>query len=178
MVPSHRHYQMLRHSDWRASVFGYAVADEDALLRALLQLRLLVECAEILTPPLLTVKHIDGEEFDLIDDLHALNRLLIFSLWGRLTVDVSELLAYGSLSICISGLATKPDESQALLESGYAASDGNAAAFHGWLDKGNGRKAMDEVRNILRQADKQGINEILVLRHAPCARSGSPARYR
>ncbi len=89
-----RHYhQMLRLSDWRAQVFGYAIVQEEALLRALLQLRLLVECTEILTPPLLTVKRIGEEEFDLIDDLHELNRLLIFSLWGRLTADAPELLA-------------------------------------------------------------------------------------
>ncbi|HZQ47805.1 MAG TPA: hypothetical protein VFC07_12375, partial [Verrucomicrobiae bacterium] len=158
-----RYHQLLRHSDWRAQVFGYDTAHEQALLRALLQLRLLVECAEILTPPLLTVKRIDGVEFDLIDDLHDLNRLLIFSLWGRLAADAPELLAYGSLSICISGLAAKPDEAQALLESSYAASNGDAAAFLRWLDKGSGRKAMDQARNILREADKHGVDEILAL---------------
>ncbi|EEF60842.1 AAA family ATPase [Pedosphaera parvula] len=163
-----RHYQLLRHSDWRAHVFGYEVAHEVALLRALLQLRLLIECAEILTPPLLTVKCIGEEEFDLIDDLHSLNRLLVFSLWGRLMEGASELLAYGSLSICISGLAARLDEAQALFESGYAASNGDPDVFLGWLGKGGGRKAMDQVRNILRQADKQGIHEILALytRHA------------
>ncbi len=160
---AHRHYQLLRRSGWRAQVFGYDIAHEEALLRALSQLRLLAECAEILTPPLLTVKHIDEEEFDLIDNLRDLNRLMIFSLWGRLAADASDLLAYGSLSICISGLAAKPDEAQALLESGYAASNGDAAVFLRWLGKGNGNKAMNQVRNILRQADKQGIDEILAL---------------
>jgi hypothetical protein len=158
-----RLHQLLRHSDWRAQVFGYSAADEETLLRALLQLRLLVECIEILTPPLLTVKRIGDEEFDLIDNLHDLNHLLIFSLWTRLTSDAPELMAYGSLSLCISGLAAKPDDARTMLESGFAASKGNGAEFQKWLAKGSGRKAMDQVRNILRQADKQGIDDILAL---------------
>src|SRR5580698_1287268 len=68
-------YQLLRHSDWRAQVFGYDTTKEEALLRNLLQLRLMVECVEILTPPLLTVKRIGDEEFDLISNLHSLIRL-------------------------------------------------------------------------------------------------------
>lgn len=163
-----RYHQLLRHSDWRSAVFGYDAAHEGVLLRSLLQLRLLVECAEILTPPLLTVKRIGEEEFDLIDDLHELNRLLIFSLWGRLAADASELLAYGSLSICTAGQTAKADEARAILEAGYAAANGDAATFAKWFAKGSGRKAMDQIRNILRQADKQGIDEILALlaRHA------------
>jgi SpoVK/Ycf46/Vps4 family AAA+-type ATPase len=163
-----RHYQLLRHSDWRALVFGYGTAHEAALLRVLLQLRSLIECAEILTPPLLTIKDIGEEEFDLIDDLYALSRLLVFALWGRLMDDASELLAYGSLSICISGTTSRADDAQALLESGYAASNGDPKAFLDWLAKGGGRNAMDQIRSILRRADRQGIDEILALftRHA------------
>ncbi len=158
-----RLHQLLRHSDWRAEAFGYDAAHEETLLRALLQLRLLVQCIEILTPPLLTVKRIGEQEFDFIDSLHDLNRLLIFSLWARLAADAPELLAYGSLSLCISGMTAKPDEGKAMLESGFAASKGDVSAFRGWIAKGSGRKAMDQVRNILRQADKQGIDEILAL---------------
>ena len=77
---SRRLHQLLRHSDWRAQVFSYEVAKEQAILHSLLQLRLLIECMQILTPPLLTVKRIGDEEFDLIDDLHALVRLLVRSL--------------------------------------------------------------------------------------------------
>ena len=42
----------MRNSDWRAQVFSYEVAKEKAILRSLLQLRLLIECVQILTPPL------------------------------------------------------------------------------------------------------------------------------
>ena len=82
-----RLYQLLRHSDWRAEVFNYEVAKEEAILRSLLQLRLLVECVQILTPPLMTVKRIGDEEFDLIDNLHGLVRLLALALWQRLATD-------------------------------------------------------------------------------------------
>ena len=157
------YYRLLRQSDWRAQVFGYDTAAEQTLLRALLQMRLLVECAEILTPPLLTVKHIDGEEFDLIDDLHDLNRLLILSLWGRLAANAPDLLAYGSLTICLAGLADKPDDAQAMLESGHAMAEGDKAVFLKWLKEGSGRKVMDLVGTVLRQADKHGLDEILTL---------------
>ncbi len=50
-----------------------------------------------------------------------------------------------------------------MLESGYAAAKGDAAAFLKWMGKGTGRKAMDQVRNILLQADKRGLDEILTL---------------
>jgi hypothetical protein len=159
-----RRFQLLqKHTEWRAHAFGYNATEEGVLLRSLLQLRLLVECIEILTPPLLTVKRIGDEEFDLIDDLHDLNRLLIYSLWSRLTADAPELLAYGALFICNAGLAAKADDARALLDSGYAASNGDSAAFRNWVEKGSGRKAMEQVRNILRQADKHGIDEILAL---------------
>ncbi len=59
-----RLHLLLRHVDWRAGVFSYDAAKEEAILRSLLQLQLLIECVEILTPPLLTVKQIGGEEFD------------------------------------------------------------------------------------------------------------------
>ena len=49
---SGRYNQLLRNSDWRSQVFGYAIAREEAILRSLLQLRLLVDCVQILTPPL------------------------------------------------------------------------------------------------------------------------------
>jgi adenylate kinase family enzyme len=163
-----RYYQMLRHSDWRAQVFGYDAAREQSLLRNLLQLRLLVECVQILTPPLLTVKRIGDEEFDLIENLHGLIRLLAFSLWGRLAAEESDLIGYGALSICIAGLAAKPDEAAAMLESGQAAAKGDPALFMKWFEKGSGRFAMERVRTILRQADKHGLDDIfgLLARHA------------
>ncbi len=163
-----RYNQLLRHCDWRAQVFGYDTAKEEALLRNLVQLRLLVECVQILTPPLMTVKRIGDEEFDLIANLHSLMRLLTFSLWGRLMAEESELLSYGALSICIAGLAAKPDEALAMLESGYAAAKGDPALFMKWFEKGSGRYAMDRVKNILRLADKHGLDDIfdLVTRHA------------
>ena len=54
----------------------------------LLQLRLLVECLQILTPPMMTVKRIGDGEFDLIDNLHSLVRLLALALWQRLATDL------------------------------------------------------------------------------------------
>jgi stage V sporulation protein K len=161
-------YQLLRHSEWRAQVFGYHVAKEEALLRNLLQLRLIVECVQILTPPLLTVKRIGDEEFDLISNLHSLIRLLTFSLWGRLVAEESELMGYGALSVCIAGLAAKRDDALAMLESGYAVAKGEAEAFLKWFEKGSGRNAMDRVKNILSAADKHGLDDIfgLLTRHA------------
>jgi hypothetical protein len=162
------YYQLLCHSDWRARVFGYHAAKEEALLRNLLQLRLMVECVQILTPPLLTVKRIGDEEFDLIGDLHSLIRLLTFSLWGRLTAEESELTGYGALAVCIAGLSAKSDDALAMLESGYAAAKGDPAAFLKWFEKGGGRYAMDRVKNILSLADKHGLDDIfgLFTRHA------------
>jgi hypothetical protein len=158
--------QMLRHSDWRASVFNYEVAKEGAILHSLLQLRLLIECVQILTPPLMTMKRIDDEEFDLIEDLHSLVRLLTLALWQRLATDGSQLQAYGALSICIAGLAGKPDDGLALIESGFAASNGNADAFTKWFEKG-GRRAMERVVTMLQPVDKYGLDEIfkLLTRH-------------
>ncbi|HTX21058.1 MAG TPA: AAA family ATPase [Candidatus Aquilonibacter sp.] len=157
-----RLYQLMRNSDWRAQVFSYDVAKEKAILRSLLQLRLLVECVQILTPPLMTVKRIGDEEFDLIDDLHSLVRLLTLVLWQRLATDGSEVQAYGALSICVAGLAAKADDALALIESGYAAANGDEAAFAKWFEKG-GRKAMERVETMLQPADKHGLDEIFSL---------------
>jgi stage V sporulation protein K len=160
-IESHtqRLYQLLRNSDWRAQVFRYDVAKEKAILRSLLQLRLLIECVQILTPPLMTVKRIGDGEFDLIDDLHSLVRLLALTLWQRLATDGTELQAYGALSICIAGLAAKSDDALALIESGYAAANGDEAAFKKWFDKG-GRKAMERVETMLQPVEKRGLDEI------------------
>jgi len=163
---SRRYSQLLRNSDWRGQVFGYEIAKEEAILRSLTQLRLLVECVQILTPPLMTVKRIGDEEFDLIDDLHGFIRLLTLALWQRLATDGSDLQAYGALSLCIAGLAAKPDDALALLESGYAAANGNADAFIKWFEKGGG-KAMERVETMLQPADKLGLDEIfgMLTRH-------------
>jgi len=162
-----RLYQLMRNSDWRAQVFKYEVAREKAILRSLLQLRLLVECVQILTPPLMTVKRIGDGEFDLIDNLHSLVRLLALALWQRLATDGPELQAYGALSVCIAGLAAKADDALALLESGYAAANGDEAAFAKWFEK-SGRKAMERVETMLQPVDKHGLDEIFSLftRHA------------
>ena len=156
---SRRYSQLLRNSDWRGQVFGYEIAKEEAILRSLIQLRLLVECVQILTPPLMTVKRIGDEEFDLIDNLHGFIRLLTLALWQRLATEGSDLQAYGALSLCIAGLAAKPDDGLALLESGYAAANGNADAFKKWFEKGGG-KAMERVETMLQPADKIGLDEI------------------
>jgi len=167
-IESHqrRYYDLLRHGDWRAEVFQYEIAKEKAILRSLLQLRLLVECAQILTPPLMTVKRIGDEEFDLIEDLHALVRLLALTLWQRLATDGPEWQAYGALAICIAGLAAKTEDALALLESGYAASNGDKAAFAKWFEK-SGHKAMQRVETMLQPVDKYGLDEIfkLLTRH-------------
>ena len=159
---SRRLYQLQRNSDWRAQVFNYEADKEKAILCSLLQLRLLIECVQILTPPLTTVKRIGDEEFDLIDDLHGLVRLLTLALWQRLATDGSELQAYGALSICIAGLAAKADDALALLESGYAAANGDEAAFAKWFEKG-GRKAMERVETMLQPVEKHGLDEIFSL---------------
>jgi AAA lid domain/ATPase family associated with various cellular activities (AAA) len=157
-----RLYQLMRNSDWRSQVFRYDVAKEKAILRSLLQLRLLVECVQILTPPLMTIKRIGNEEFDLIDDLHSLVRLLTLTLWQRLATDGSELQAYGALSVCIAGLAAKADDALALIESGYAAANGDEAVFAKWFGK-SGRKAMERVETMLQPVDKRGLDEIFNL---------------
>jgi hypothetical protein len=163
---SRRFNQLLRNSDWRGQVFGYEMAKEEAILRSLLQLRLLVECVQILTPPLMTVKRIGDEEFDLIDNLHGFVRLLTLALWRRLATEKSDLQAYGALSLCIAGLAGRPEDGLALLESGYAATNGDIGAFQKWFDKG-GRKAMERVIIMLQPVDKLGLDEIfgLLTRH-------------
>ncbi len=154
--------QLMRHADWRAGVYHCEMAKEGAILHSLLQLRLLIECVQILTPPMMTVKRIDDDEFDLIDDLHSLVRLITLALWQRLATDGTQLQAYGALSACIAGLASKPDDAQALMESGYAASNGNAEAFTKWFEK-TGRRAMERVETMLQPVDKYGLDEIFKL---------------
>ena len=87
-------------------------------------------------------------------------------LWRRLATEKSDLQAYGALSLCIAGLAARADDALALLESGYAASNGDADAFKKWFDKG-GRKAMDRVAAMLLPVDKIGLDEIfgMLTRH-------------
>jgi hypothetical protein len=168
-LDSHAHQvlQMMRRADWRGSMFKYDVAEEGALLQSLLQLRVLIECVQILTPPLMTVKRIEEEEFDLIDGLHSLVRLLTLALWQRLASGGPELRAYGALSICIAGLAAKPEDGLALIESGYAASNGNNDAFARWFEK-TGRRSMLRVETMLEPVGKYGLDEIfrLLTRHA------------
>ena len=151
--------QLMRHSDWRAGVYNYEIAKEGAILHSLLQLRLLIECVQILTPPMQTVKRIDDEEFDLIDDLHSLVRLMALAMWQRLATDGTQLQAYGALSACIAGLAAKADDALALIESGYAASNGNNDLFTKWFEK-NGRRAVEKVETMLQPVDKIGLDEI------------------
>ena len=164
---SRRYYQLMRNSDWRVEVFNYDLDKEKAILRSLLQLRLVIECTQILTPPLLTIKRISDEEFDLIEGFQSLVRLLTLALWERLATDGSELQAYGALSLCLAGVAAKPEEALALLESGYAAANGDQAAFKKWFEKG-GHRAMERVGTMLQPIEKHGLNEIfsLLARHA------------
>jgi stage V sporulation protein K len=168
-IESHtrRLHQLLRNKDWRAGVFSYEAAKEEAVLRSLLQLQLLIDCIEILTPPLLTVKQISNAEFDLIDDLRGFLRLLALLIWWRLAATGVEEQAYGALAACVAGLAAKEDDSIALLESGYAASNGDAIAFEKWFQK-SGSKAMEKVEGLLQPLDKRGSDEIFKLfaRHA------------
>jgi hypothetical protein len=159
---SRRFYLLQRHGDWRANVFNYNSNREKTILSSLIQLRLLIECVQILTPPLITVKRIGDREFDLIDDLHGLGRLLALVLWQRLAADGPELQAYGALSACIAGLSAKSDDALALIESGYAATNGDAAAFNKWFQK-NGHKAMDRVETMLQPVEKRGVDEIFGL---------------
>jgi stage V sporulation protein K len=160
-IESHtrRLHQLLRNKDWRAGVFSYEAAKEEAILRGLLQLQLLVDCIEILTPPLLTVKKIRDVEFDLINDLRGFLRLETLSMWQRLAAGGVEEQAYGALTACISGLAQKEDDSVALLESGYAASNGDAVAFEKWFEK-SGCKAMEKVGKLIEPLDKHGLDEM------------------
>ena len=84
---------------------------------------------------MLTVKQIGGAEFDLIDDLPGFLRLLTLAMWQRLATTGVEEQAYGALAACIAGLAAREDDAVALLESGYAASHGDAMAFEKWFEK-------------------------------------------
>ena len=115
----------------------------------------------------MTVKRIGDEEFDLIDDLHGFVRLLTLALWRRLATEKSDLQAYGALSLCARRRwPPGPEDSLALLESGYAASNGDPAAFKKWFEP-NGRKAMERVEGMLQPVDKLGLDEIfgLLTRH-------------
>ncbi|HSY19168.1 MAG TPA: AAA family ATPase [Candidatus Acidoferrales bacterium] len=156
---SRRFSLLSRNCDWRGGVFGYEIAKEAAILRSLIQLRLLIECVQILTPPLMTVKRIGEEEFDLIDNLYGFIRLLTLALWRRLATEKSDWQAYGALSICIAGLSARTEDALALIESGYAVGNGDPEAFKKWFAKG-GRRAMDRVAAMLQPVDKFGLDEI------------------
>ncbi|HEY1790152.1 MAG TPA: AAA family ATPase [Verrucomicrobiae bacterium] len=162
-----RLHQLLRHGDWRAGVFSYEAAKEEAILRSLLQLQLLVECIEILTPPLMTVKQINNEEFDLIDDFQGFLRVMTFLIWQRLAATGVEEQAYGALTACIAALAAKEDDAMGIIQSGYAAANGDELEFEKWFKK-SGSKAMEKVESLLQPMEKHGTDEIfkLLTRHA------------
>ncbi|MGH7939542.1 MAG: AAA family ATPase [Limisphaerales bacterium] len=157
-----RLYLLSRRGEWRAGAFAWNAAQEQTVLRSLLQLQLLVECLEILTPPLLTVKQIGGEEFDLIDDIRGFVRLTALVLWERLAADGVDEQAYGALAACLSALAAREDDAVALIESGYAASKGEPIAFEKWFDK-SGHAAMEKVETMLLPVEKRGVDEIFKL---------------
>lgn len=159
---SRRLYRLGRRSGWRAGLFACEPAKEETILRSVLQLQLLIGCVEILTLPLMTVKQIGGEEFDLIDDLRALLLMTVMILWQRLASNGADEQAYGALSACISALADREDDAVALIESGYAASQGDPVAFEQWFEK-SGRQAMEKVDTLLQAADKRGVDEIFRL---------------
>ncbi|HEX3624076.1 MAG TPA: AAA family ATPase [Verrucomicrobiae bacterium] len=159
---SRRLYLLSRRADWRAGVFAWKTANEETILRSLLQLQLLIECVEILTPPLLTVKPIGGEEFDLIDDLRGFVRLTALVLWERLAATGVDEQAYGALAATIAALAGKEDDAVALIESGYASSGGEPIAFEKWFAK-SGRAAMEKVETMLLPVEKHGVDEIFKL---------------
>ena len=157
-----RLYLISRRSEWRADAFAWQASKEKTIIRSVLQLKVLIECVEILTPPLLTVKQIGGEEFDLIDDFHGFLRLTVLILWERLAaIGVGEQ-AYGTLAACISALAGKEDDAVGLIDSGYAASKGDPIAFEKWFEK-SGRTAMEKVETLLLPAEKHGVDEIFKL---------------
>ncbi|HUA66788.1 MAG TPA: AAA family ATPase [Alphaproteobacteria bacterium] len=159
---SRRLYLLSRRSEWRAGAFAWNAVQEQTVLRSLLQLQLLVECLEIVTPPLLTVKQISGEEFDLIDDIRGFVRLTALVLWERLAASGVDEQAYGVLAACLSALADKEDDAVGLIDSGYAASSGEPTAFEKWFDK-SGRAAMEKVETLLAPAQKRGVDEIFKL---------------
>jgi hypothetical protein len=159
---SRRLYLLTRRDDWRADAFAWQASKEQTILRCLLQLQLLVECVEILTPPLLTVKQIGGEEFDLIDDLRGFVRLIVLVLWERLAANGVDEQAYGALAASIAALAVKEDDAVALIESGYAATKGDPIAFEKWFEK-SGRAAMEKVESLLLPVEKHGVDEIFKL---------------
>jgi SpoVK/Ycf46/Vps4 family AAA+-type ATPase len=59
-------------------------------------------------------------------------------------------------------LAAKAEDARELLESGYAAANGDEAAFAKWFAK-SGRKAMDRVETMLQPVEKRGLDEIFSL---------------
>lgn len=157
-----RLYLVSRRSEWRAETFAWQASKEQIILRSLLQLQLLIECIEILTPPLLTVKQIGGEEFDLIDDFHGFLRLTALILWERLAAAGVDEQAYGALAACISALAAREDDAVGLIDSGYASAKGEPMAFEKWFEK-SGRAAMEKVKTLLLPAEKHGVDEIFKL---------------
>ncbi|HEV2319049.1 MAG TPA: AAA family ATPase [Verrucomicrobiae bacterium] len=159
---SRRLYLLSRRAEWRAGTFAWQSSKEETILRSLLQLQLLLECVEILTPPLLTIKQIGGEEFDLIDDLRGFVRLTGLVLWERLAAAGVDEQAYGALAACIAALAAKEDDAVALIESGYAASQGEPMAFETWFEK-SGRAAMEKIETMLLPVEKRGVDEIFKL---------------
>ena len=92
----------------------------------------------------MTVKRIGDEEFDLIDNLHGFVRLLTLALWRRLATENPTCRLMARSRCASRAWPRKPDDALALLESGYAAANGDAAAFKKWFDK-SGRKAMERV---------------------------------
>ena len=150
---------LTRKSSWRSCVFKYEVAKEEAILRSLLQLSLLLQCLEILTPPLLTVKRIGDEEFDLMDSLRGLTRVLALTLCQRLVGKRTELQAYGALSLCIAALGSNSEDAQALIEAGYAAAKGDGNAYLKWFEE-NGCKALEKVEALLQPLDKHGARDV------------------
>ena len=157
-----RLYLVSRRSVWRADAFAWQASKEQTILRSVLQLQVLIECVEIVTPPLLTVKQIDDEEFDLIDDLRGFVRLIALVFWQRLAALGVGEQAYGALAATIAALAGKEDDAVGLIDSGYAASQGEPIAFEKWFEK-TGRVAMEKVETLLLPAEKHGVDEIFKL---------------
>ena len=115
---SKRLNQLLRNSDWRGQVFGYEMAKEEAILRSLLQLRLLIECVQILTPPLLTVttngtqltKHAEGLFASGVRRINV--SLDSLDPGGTVTID---LLIFNRYQPAIDALASREDGEEKLI---------------------------------------------------------------
>lgn len=160
--------RLLRHCDWRSRVFGYQPDQEKALFRSLLQVRLIIDCVQILSPPLITVKRIDDEEFDLIDDLEEFVRLLALSMWWRFSSQGTEILSYGALGVCLAGLAGTPEDSLVLAEASYAAAQGLPEAFVNWFERQGGRKALNLAQTAIEPAARHAPSDVfsLITRHS------------